>query len=89
MKKILVASVIFTGCVFPSTRKINPSQIYQGYPCGTHCQSFQTGFDRAQKEQLQTNLDCATFPKDQVIGCQAAVLENMRGKENFTDLTIE
>jgi hypothetical protein len=89
MKKILVASILFASCVFSVSQKINPEQIYQGYPCGTNCDSFQAGFNHARQENLQTNLECGAYPLDQATGCQAAVIENLRGQENFTDLTIK
>jgi hypothetical protein len=89
MKKFLLAATFFAGCTVSSPQSIRSDQVYQGYPCGQACPAFQRGFDQAKQEQLQTDLDCAAYPIDQLIGCQAAVVENVRGRDDYSDFSLK
>ena len=86
---LLLLPLILAACTASVAMTIKPDQIYQGYPCGQNCVSFQQGFDTAVKEKFTNSLQCAALPLPQATGCQAYITEYQRTLPTFTDLKLK
>jgi len=72
---ILCLPFILSGCS-PNpnlAQKIDPQKTYQGYPCFEACAEFQTGYEQAKSQKINSKPNCQTLPPDQQLGCQAYV----------------
>lgn len=70
---IIVSMLAFTGC----TSKTPPQNlnIYQGYPCGNHCDAFKKGYDEAESKQLVHESGCESIEQSLKIGCLSYIHE--------------
>lgn len=71
---IITIALVLAGCSTTPDENFHQST-YEGYPCGENCAVFEKGYVNAEAQNLTNQDQCALFPKEQQLGCRAAVAE--------------